>query len=151
MNKYNFVVSCVLCCAILSYPLLSYPIFSSPIPSHPIQRYPTPSYPITLDGMILHPGPFLSYLILSNLIVYDPGLTHAYHVSSQSIQSKNILPVFCIASYSTTLFLFAVAYHHSATRSNLPISLLSPSHSSPPHFHPLLLDEIVHRAVLPTG
>lgn len=108
--------SCCVLCLMLCYPILSQP--------YPIQCYPTPSYPITLDDIISHPGSFLSDVILSNLIVFYPNPN--YIVSSHSILSGNILPVFCIAAHSIILFLFAVTYPHSATWSNLPISLLSP-------------------------
>lgn len=105
--------------------MLCYPILSQP---YPIQCYPTPSYPITLDDIISHPGPFLSYLILSNLIVYDPILTQT--TSYHPIPSYPKISCQSFASYSIILFLFAVTYPHSATWSNLPISLLSPSFSS---------------------
>lgn len=110
-----YFCSCVLCCAILSYPNL---IPSSVILHHPIRSHWMTSY------RILAP----SYLILSNLIVYDPILTQT--TSYHPIPSYPKISCQSFASYSIILFLFAVTYPHSATWSNLPISLLSPSFSS---------------------
>lgn len=90
--------------------MLPYPILSYPILSYPICCYPTPSYPITLDDIILHSGPFLSPLILLNLIIYYPILTWTtmYHpippypkISCPSLLYSII--VFCVCSHLLSL------------------------------------------------
>lgn len=127
---------CCVLCLMQCYPILSQP--------YPIQCYPTPSYPITLDDIISHPGSFLSYLILSNLIVFYP-----------KPKPHRIVPFHPIRKYPASLLYCTPFYHIVFVCSHLSslCNMVQPPHLTPlpPHFHPLLLDEIVHRAVLPSG
>lgn len=114
-----------------SYAVLCNP-YPYPIPSIPIQCYATPSYPIALDDAISHPSFLLVHFILSKLIILTCTTMH------RPIQFYWQIPF-------PSLYIVLVCSHLCS----LCNTVILPNIST--HFHPLMLDEIVHCAVLPSG